>query len=99
MPENFLKEELFGSRVNSEILRANKETARILKDHNKYVNTLGSQVQTQTLKNHTNFLKKSKQEDRRRKCQKKQAEKQLKMKLQSHEKMVRDQIANYVRKM
>ena len=58
-------------------MRANLESARILKDHNRYLNTLGNKIHTQTLKNHTNFLKKTKKEERLRKCLKKQSEKEL----------------------
>jgi hypothetical protein len=94
-----LIEELFGSRMNSEIIRANRETMRAMKDHNKYMNTLGSKVHRETMKNRTQIMRNTKKEERMKNCLKKKMEDELKYKIQSHEKMVRDQIVNYVRKM
>ena len=85
--------------MNSEIMRANRETMRALKNHNRYMNTLGTKVYKDTLLNQTNFMKNSKKEERLKNCLKKKMEDELKLKIQSHEKMVRDQIVNYVRKM
>jgi hypothetical protein len=85
--------------MNSEIMRANRETMRALKNHNRYMNTFGTKVYKDTLLNQTNFMKNSKKEERLKNCLKKKMEDELKLKIQSHEKMVRDQIVNYVRKM
>ena len=85
--------------MNTQMMKANRETARILKDHNRYVESLDTKMRKDTLKNHATFLKKSKREMRYRNCMKKQMEKELKLKIESHEKRVRDQIVNYVRQM
>ena len=72
---------------------------RVMKNHNKYMNTLEAKAYKETLQNRTNFMKNSKKEERMKNCMKKKMEDELKFKIQSHEKMVRDQIVNYVRKM
>ena len=85
--------------MNTEIVRANREAMRALKDHNRYTSTLGGKVHGDLLRTHVNELKRTKREERTKKCLKKKMEKELKNKIESHEKTVRDQIVNYVRKM
>lgn len=85
--------------MNKQIMKANLETGRILRDHHRYINTLNQRVHLDTYKAHSKQKEKTKKEARQRKCLKKKMETDLKYKIESHEKMVRDQIANYVRRM
>lgn len=85
--------------MNSEIVRANREAMRALKDHNRYTSTLSERVHLDILKGHSEQLRKGKREQRTKQCLKRKMEEELKQKIESHEKTVRDQIVNYVRKM
>ena len=78
------------------MMKGNRETCLVLKDYQKYLSNMN---QKQTIDTHEQTLKKLKIKERRRNCLKKKTEDALKLKIQSHEKMIRDKITNYVRKM
>lgn len=92
-------EGLFGSRMNSEIVRANREAMRALKNHTRYTSTLSNRVHSDILRGHAGHLRSLRREERTKQCMKKKMEEELQLRIESHEKTVRDQIVNYVRKM
>lgn len=85
--------------MNSEIVRANREAMRALKDHNRYTSTLSGRVHGDILQGRERQLRQAKREERTKRCLKRKMEEELQLKIQSHEKTVRDQVVNYVRKM
>lgn len=86
------------SKLSETIKRTNQETQLVVKDFDHFVKSIDKRQMTniaEVSKREKNKIK----EERRLKCLKKKLDDEIKLKIESQNKRVRDNVYNYVRKM
>ena len=94
-----LTKDLFGSKTKAKLSQSNREVTMVIKDHMRYLRKTERQVNEERIQTLRKQANKERQLKRRERCMRKKVEDQMQLKMKSHHKMVRDQLANYVRKM